>query len=289
MPESGPASHALNQRMMGPSTAPSQGFGQCMLGPSGPAEAYPHAPSPVPQLTAPPVNLGFGPTVVNEHLTIEGPPPPHVADLAVHDHAMGQSLPPMGQPLPPDAAVNALQVQKYGGNTWSAPRTTGTAAAPAMLANGLAEAQMARVMSNLPMPKYSGSPEDLDEFERTWNKYVADSTMGCSEAQRQRFCLAMLPHCVPSILKKELDDWVEDGRVSTWDEMWRAFRKEEVADLPHHAQRRFKAVRLRTQGGHIQVADWREFRREYRHLRRYVEDWTEESEAARVYDMLPYK
>ena len=37
------------------------------------------------------------------------------------------------------------------------------------------------------------------------------------------------------------------------------------------------------------MADWREFRREYRHLRRYVEDWTEESEAARVYDMLPYK
>ena len=129
----------------------------------------------------------------------------------------------------------------------------------------------------------------MDEFERTWNKYVNDSTMGCNEAQRPRFCLSMLPHCVPASVKKELDDWVEDGKISTCDEMWRAFRKEEVADLPHHAQRRFKAVLLRTLGGHIWVADWRDFRREYRHRRRYVEDSTEESEAALVYDMLPYK
>ena len=71
--------------------------------------------------------------------------------------------------------------------------------------------------------------------------------------------------------------------------MWRAFRKEEVANLPHHAQRQFKAVSLRTSGGHIWMTDWRYFRREYRHLRRYVEDSTEGLEAAQVYDMLPYK
>ena len=29
-------------------------------------------------------------------------------------------------------------------------------------------------------------PGGLDEFERTWNKYVNDLTMGCNEAQRQR-------------------------------------------------------------------------------------------------------
>ena len=74
-----------------------------------------------------------------------------------------------------------------------------------------------------------------------------------------------------------------------WHEMWRALRKEEVADLPHHAQHRFEDVSLGTSEGHIRVADWQDFRREYRHLRRYVEDWMEESEAARVYDMLPYK
>ena len=39
----------------------------------------------------------------------------------------------------------------------------------------------------------------------------------------------------------------------------------------------------------MQVADWRDFRREYHHLRRYVEDRTEKSEAARIYNMLPYK
>ena len=59
---------------------------------------------------------------------------------------------------------------------------------PPVLANGLAEVQMARVMANIPMPKYSGNPEQLDKFERTWDKYVNDSTMGCSDAQRQRFC-----------------------------------------------------------------------------------------------------
>ena len=122
-----------------------------------------------------------------------------------------------------------------------------------------------------------------------WNKNVNKSTIGCNEDHRQWFCLSMLPHCVPANVKRELDDWVEDSKISTWDEMWRAFRKEEVADLPHHAQRRFKAVLLRTSGGHIRLADWWDFRREYRHLRRHVEDWTEELEAARVYDMLPYK
>ena len=157
------------------------------------------------------------------------------------------------------------------------------------LANGLAQAQMTRVMAKIYMPKYSGNPEDLDDFERTWSKYVNDSTMGCSEGQRQRFRVFMLPHCVPTNVKKELDDWLEDGTISTWDEMWRAFRKKEVADLPHHARRRFKAVSLSTSGGHIRMADGRDFRWEYRHLRRYVEDWTEKSEAARVYDMLPHK
>ena len=90
-------------------------------------------------------------------------------------------------------------------------------------------------------------------------------------------------------MKKGLDNWVEDSKISTWDEMCRAFRKEEVADLPHHARRRFNAVSLRTSGGHIRVADCREFRREYCHLRRYVKDWTEESEAASVYNMPPCK
>ena len=148
----------------------------------------------------------------------------------------------MGQVTPTEAAVNALHVQKYGGGGWNAARATGATATPTVLANGFAEAQMTRVMANTPLPKYSGNPEDLDEFEQTWNKYVNDSTMGCSEAQRQRFCLSMLLHCFPANVKEELDDWVDDGKISTGVEMWRAFRKEEVANLPHHAQRRCKAV-----------------------------------------------
>ena len=82
--------------------------------------------------------------------------------------------------------------------------------------------------------------------------------MGCNEAQRQRFCLSMLPRCVPANPKTELDDLVEDGKISTWNEMLRASRKEEVTDLPHHAQRRFKAVLLRTPRGHTRVAHWQD-------------------------------
>ena len=67
------------------------------------------------------------------------------------------------------------------------------------------------------------------------------------------------------------------------------YRKEGVADLPHHDERRFKAFSLGTLGGHIRVADWTDFRCEHPHLRRYVEDWTEKLEAARAYGMLPYK
>ena len=158
--------------------------------------------------------------------------------------------------------MNALHMQKYGGGGEHAPRATGATATPTVLANGLAEAQRTRVMANIPMPKYSGNPEDFDEFKRTSSKYVNDSTMGCDEAQRQRFCLSKMPHCVAANVKREPDDWVEDGKISTWEKMWCAFRKEEVADLPHHAQRQFKAVSLRTSRGHIRLADRRDFRRE---------------------------
>ena len=247
---------AFGQSMLRSVEVPPQGFGQSLLGSMFPTQA--------------------------EYLAIEGPPPPYADRPNARAH--GKAPAPLTQ-----ATVNALHVQKYGGGGWHATRVTRDTATPTVLCNGLAEAQMNPVMRTIPMPRYSGKPGDLDEIQKRCNKYFNDSTIGCNEAQRQRFRLSMLHHCVPANVNKELNNWVEDGRISTWDEIWRAFRKEEVADLPHHAQRRFKAVSLRTLRGHIRVADWWDFRREYRHLRGYVEDWKEESEAARVYNMLPYK
>ena len=78
----------------------------------------------------------------------------------------------MRQPLSTEAAVNALHVQTYRQNVWIAPRAKGTAAAPAVLANGLVEAQIAQLMANIPMPKYSGDPQEWDNFERTWNNHI---------------------------------------------------------------------------------------------------------------------
>ena len=80
------------------------------------------------------------------------------------------------------------------GGRCNAPRATETTAAPAVLVNGFLEAQLAWIISNICMPKYSINPEDLDEFERMENKDVNVSTMVCSEAWRQRFCLSMHPH-----------------------------------------------------------------------------------------------
>ena len=141
----------------------------------------------------------MAPTQV-EYLTIEVPAPPYTNSANARAHAVG--------PTPPtEATVNTLHVQKYGGGGRHEPRATGATVTPTILSNGLAEVQMTRVMANIPMPKYSGNLEDFDEFKRTWNKYVNDSIMGCNEAQRQHFCLSMLPHCVPANVKKELDDW----------------------------------------------------------------------------------
>ena len=113
--------------------------------------------------------------------------------------------------------------------------------------------------------------------------------MGCNEAQRQWFCLSMLPNCVPTSVNKQLDNWVGEAKISTWDLMWRAFCKAQVTHLPHHAQHWFKAVSLKTSGAHICAAGWPDFCRQYRHLSRYIEDWTEDLEAARMYDMVQYK
>ena len=133
-----------------------------------------------------------------EYLAIEGPPAPYTDSTNARAHATGPVL-------PTEATVNTLWVQKYGGGGWHALRATGATATPVVLANRLAEAQTTQVMADISMPKYSGNPEHLDEFERTWNKYVNE--MGCNEAQRQRFYLSMLTHCVPANVKKSLDDW----------------------------------------------------------------------------------
>ena len=174
-----PTTHQCQVRAehVGAVPAPPQGFGQSMLRALAPVE--PHAPMPNPSHVQP-HSLGLGPSVVQvpvqgEYPSFEGPPPPYVADAEVGAHAVGQ-------PPSTEAAVNALHVQEYGGNTWNAPRATGTGATPTVLANGLAKAQMARVTANIPMPKYNGHPEELDEFERMCNKCVNDSNIGCSDA-----------------------------------------------------------------------------------------------------------
>ena len=70
----------------------------------------------------------------------------------------------MGSAPHTEATVSALHARKYGGGGWHAPRATGATATPPVLVNGLAAAQMTQVMANIPMPKYSGNLEDLDEF-----------------------------------------------------------------------------------------------------------------------------
>ena len=62
------------------------------------------------------------------------------------------------------------------------PGQQGLRQLPLVLANRRAEAHTAGLMANIPGPRYSGKLEELDEFERTWNKYLHDSTMGCSDA-----------------------------------------------------------------------------------------------------------
>ena len=46
---------------------------------------------------------------------------------------------------------------------------------------------------------------------------------------------------------------MEDGKIFTLDGIWRALIREEVADLPHHIKRLFKAVSLDMSAGHIRV------------------------------------
>ena len=119
--------------MFGSAEVPPQGFGQSLL--------------------------ESGARTQGEYLPIDGPPPPYAGSANAGAQAMG--------PAPPtEATVNTLHVQKYGACGWHAPRATGTTVTPAVLANGLAESQMTRVMANIPMPKYSGNPEDLDEVGR---------------------------------------------------------------------------------------------------------------------------
>ena len=194
--------------MLGSTEVPPQRFRQRLLGSVAPAQEV--------------------------YLARKGTPSPYANNADAGAYTMGQA-PPI------ESAVNALHMQKYGGGRWNAPRATGTTATPTVFANGLAEAKITRVMGTVPIPKYSGNPEDVDD-ERTWNRYIDDSTMGCNEAQWHQLCLSMHLHCVPANAKKELVDWLEDGKKSICNEMLRACRKEEVAALPHHAQPQFRAV-----------------------------------------------
>ena len=103
-----------------------------------------------------PQGFGLGRSVVQvpaqlEHPAIKGPRSLYVADTEVGVYAMGH-------PQSKEADVKTLHVQTYGGNAWNAPRATGSEAAPTVLASGLAEAQMARVMANIPIAQIQRQP-----------------------------------------------------------------------------------------------------------------------------------
>ena len=99
--------------------------------------------------------------------------------------------------------------------------------------------------------------------------YVANSTRGYTESQ-WRFCFAMLLQSAVVKAKKELDDYAEDGAISTWSEMWRAFCKGELTYLLHHGKCRFEALTLKSSGDHFEAAGWRVFWSKCFYTRRYV-------------------
>ena len=112
-----------------------------------------------------PEGLELGPSVVQlpaqgGYLAREGPATPYTADPNANVYALGE-------PVPTQAAMKTLYVQRHRGGVWNVPRSTGTTAVSFLLPNKLTEAHMANVMANLPMPKYSGNLDDLDEFEQT--------------------------------------------------------------------------------------------------------------------------
>ena len=64
----------------------------------------------------------------------------------------------------------------------------------------------------LHLQRYGGTALNAPR-ERTWNNYVNDTNMECSNAQQQRFCLAKLPHGVPTNTKNKLDNRVEESKI----------------------------------------------------------------------------
>ena len=170
-----------------------------------------------------------------------------------------------------------------GGRRWE-PRSTSR---PAFMVSKAADAAVWEDLKDIKPPMYDGNPLNLDRFLEKLDDWGVTVTEDMDPADAERYVFKRFRYRLPEVLQELYFLATKEGKIKTLKEAKKCLNEQERVDAPQVAAKRWKAIKLEHDGRQIRLRNWRDFRGQYTLFRRYVEDWNEGDEQARLLSMLP--
>jgi hypothetical protein len=136
--------------------------------------------------------------------------------------------------------------------------------------------------------KFSGRPEDFDEFARQWDRLLGliSDSMG-KEALSDAYCLAKIQEYLdPASLALLETRRLQNPNLGYYD-FWDEFKGRYQKDVQASYRRNWQQVRLNQAGKRLTLQEWLEYQSKYLGKRQLVDNWSAEEDHAMVYSSLP--
>ena len=127
------------------------------------------------------------------------------------------------------------------------------------------------------MKKFSGKPEDFDEFERSWENHLrmVSATNG-GEAVNSFACLQILRTALDPASIAMLDARLTQDPDLEYYEFWKEFTARHRRHSQAIQKKNWEAVKVSQKGPLLTLQEWAEFLYRYRGRRQLVEAWDED-------------
>ena len=137
------------------------------------------------------------------------------------------------------------------------------------------------------VPKFSGRPEDFEDFERRWNMHLRlmyGASPGFLDDTAVLYTLwGLLDEASATMLEGQMFVDPSLSYYKFWGEVKEKFRKD--ARTAH--RQAWRAVRLQLSGNRVSLLDWNKFQAAYKAKRKLVEDWSEAEDQQNVFSQIP--
>ena len=136
--------------------------------------------------------------------------------------------------------------------------------------------------------KFSGRPEDFEDFERQWNLHLK-MIYGASQGTELADVVVLMT------LRQYLDEASSamlDGRLNvdpdlSYYDFWDDMRSRYLRDARMMHRQNWRSIRLGITGNRCSLQDWAKFQALYVAKRSLVEDWTETEDQQHVFSQVP--